>query len=36
VFHGHLHEHYTAKIRKGIQVVGVRNAKVVDLLGVEV
>jgi len=36
VFHGHLHEHYKATIRKGIQVVGVRNAKVVDLLGVEV
>jgi len=36
IFHGHLHEHYTAKIRKGIQVVGVSNAKVVDLMGVEV
>jgi len=36
VFHGHLHEHYFAKIRKGIQVVGVRNACVVDLFGEEV
>jgi len=36
VFHGHLHEHYFAKIRKGIQVVGVRDACVVDLMGEEV
>jgi len=36
VFHGHLHEYYTANIRKGIKVVGVRDARVVDLLGVEV
>jgi len=36
VFHGHLHEHYTAKIRGGIKVVGVRDANVVDLLGGEV
>ncbi len=35
VFHGHLHEHYSAKIRKGIQVIGVRNARVTDLLGNE-
>ena len=35
VFHGHLHEHYSAKIRKNIQVFGVRNANVVDLLGDE-
>ncbi len=35
VFHGHLHEHYSARIRNGIQVFGVRNAKVVDLLGNE-
>ncbi len=36
VFHGHLHEHYCATIRKGIKVVGVKNACVVDLMGVEV
>jgi len=36
VFHGHLHEHYYAKIRKGIQVIGVRNARVADLRGDEV
>ncbi len=36
VFHGHLHEHYLATIRKGIKVVGVRNACVVNLLGDEV
>jgi predicted phosphodiesterase len=36
VFHGHLHEHYSARIRKGIQVFGVGNAKVADLLGNEV
>jgi len=36
VFHGHLHEYYLAKIRQEIQVVGVRDAKVVDLLGREV
>jgi predicted phosphodiesterase len=36
VYHGHLHEHYSAKIRNGIQVVGVRNAKVVNLQGDEV
>ncbi len=35
VFHGHLHEHYSARIRKGIQVFGVGNAKVADLLGQE-
>lgn len=35
VFHGHLHEHYSATIRKGIQVTGVRDAKVVDLCGDE-
>ena len=33
VFHGHLHEHYSARIRKGIQVFGVENAKVADLMG---
>ena len=33
VFHGHLHEHYSARIRKGIQVFGVENAKVADLSG---
>jgi predicted phosphodiesterase len=36
VFHGHLHEHYSARIRKGIQVFGVGNAKVADLSGNEV
>ncbi len=36
VFHGHLHEYYCATIRKGIKVVGVRNACVVDLMGEEV
>lgn len=36
VFHGHLHEHYSARIRKGIQVHGVGNAMVADLLGNEV
>ena len=35
IFHGHLHEHYSAKIRKGIQVFGVGDAKVADLLGRE-
>ena len=35
VFHGHLHEHYSATIGDGIQVFGVRNANVVDLLGNE-
>ncbi len=35
VFHGHLHEHYAAKIRKEIQVFGVGDAKVADLLGNE-
>lgn len=35
VFHGHLHEHYSAKIRKEIQVFGVGSAKVSDLLGNE-
>jgi len=35
IFHGHLHEHYWATIRKGIKVFGVRNANVVDLLGNE-
>jgi len=35
VFHGHLHEHYRAKINKGIDVFGVANAKVADLLGNE-
>ncbi len=33
IFHGHLHEHYSARIRKGIQVFGVENAKVADLMG---
>ncbi|MCK5191543.1 MAG: metallophosphoesterase, partial [Methylococcales bacterium] len=33
VFHGHLHEHYSARIRKGIQVFGVENAQVADLSG---
>ncbi|NOR70013.1 MAG: metallophosphoesterase [Methylomarinum sp.] len=33
VFHGHLHEHYSSVIRKGIQVFGVENVKVVDLQG---
>lgn len=33
VFHGHLHEHYSAKIRRGIDVYGVANARVVDLSG---
>jgi len=33
VFHGHLHEHYSATIRKKIQVYGVGDAKVVDLSG---
>ncbi len=36
VFHGHLHEYYCAKIRKGIQVFGVANAQVTDLSGKEV
>lgn len=36
VFHGHLHEHYSARIRKGIKVFGVGNAKVADLFGNEV
>ncbi len=36
VFHGHLHEHYSAIIREGIQVFGVGNARVTDLLGNEV
>ncbi|MFW5443775.1 MAG: metallophosphoesterase [Methylococcaceae bacterium] len=36
VFHGHLHEHYSAKIRNGIEVFGVGDAKVADLLGREV
>ncbi len=36
VFHGHLHEHYSAKIRKDIEVIGVGDARVVDLLGDEV
>lgn len=35
VFHGHLHEHYSAKIRKGIQVFGVGDASVADLQGKE-
>lgn len=35
VFHGHLHEHYSAKIRRGIQVVGVANEMVTDLSGNE-
>lgn len=35
VFHGHLHEHYSATIGDEIQVFGVRNANVVDLLGNE-
>lgn len=35
IFHGHLHEYYSARIRKGIKVVGVRNARVVDLMGNE-
>ncbi len=33
VFHGHLHEHYAAQIRKGIKVFGVGKAMVSDLLG---
>lgn len=35
IFHGHLHEHYSATIRKGIQVFGVGDAMVSDLLGNE-
>lgn len=35
IFHGHLHEHYYATIRKGIKVIGVKNASVVDLMGNE-
>ncbi|MCF6203672.1 MAG: metallophosphoesterase [Methylococcaceae bacterium] len=35
VFHGHLHEQYTARIRKDIQVFGVGKAMVSDLLGNE-
>lgn len=35
VFHGHLHEHYSATIGKGIQVFGVGDAMVSDLLGNE-
>jgi predicted phosphodiesterase len=35
VFHGHLHEYYAAKIKKGIQVFGVDSAKVTDLSGNE-
>ena len=35
VFHGHLHEQYSATIRKGIQVFGVGDAMVSDLLGNE-
>ena len=33
IFHGHLHEHYAAIIRKGIHVFGVENAKIADLSG---
>lgn len=36
VFHGHLHEYYSARIRKGIYVCGVKDARVVDLMGNEV
>ncbi len=36
VFHGHLHEHYRTEIRQGIEVVGVRDAQIVDLFGEEV
>ncbi len=35
VFHGHLHEHYSATIRKDIQVFGVGDAMVTDLFGKE-
>lgn len=35
VFHGHLHEQYSAIIRDDIQVFGVGDAKVTDLLGNE-
>lgn len=35
VFHGHLHEHYSATIRKNIKVFGVGDAMVADLLGNE-
>ncbi|MCK5828956.1 MAG: metallophosphoesterase [Methylococcales bacterium] len=33
VFHGHLHEQYSATIRKGIKVFGIGDAMVSDLLG---
>ncbi len=36
VFHGHLHEHYAAKIKKNIQVYGVNRAQVTDLSGKDV
>ncbi len=36
VFHGHLHEHYAAFIRRGIQVFGVGDGKVADLSGKDV
>ncbi|MCK4840733.1 MAG: metallophosphoesterase [Methylococcales bacterium] len=35
IFHGHLHEYYSTTIRKGIKVVGVRDAGVADLSGNE-
>ena len=35
IFHGHLHEHYSATIRKDIRVFGVGDAKIANLFGQE-
>lgn len=36
IFHGHLHEHYNARIKKDIAVYGVNKAQVTDLSGNDV
>lgn len=36
VFHGHLHEYYSARIKQRIQVFGVNRAQVIDLSGNDV